>query len=159
MKALMELNKIIMSLYLLDYVDDEEMRQCVHRSLNRGESYHQLRAAIARIGGRKLIGKTDIELAINNECARLMAICIIFYNAFLLSKIYEYCKTHNLINECNKIVRLSPVAWQHINFVGRYEFTKNEELLNIDNKIEHLIKNLDQVVLIIDTKKSNKLKR
>lgn len=159
MRALIELNKIIMSLYLLDYVDDEEVRQCVHRSLNRGESYHQLRAAIAKIGGRKLIGKTDIELAINNECARLMAICIIFYNAFLLSKIYAHCKTHNLVYECEKIIRLSPVAWQHINFVGRYEFTKDEELPNIDNKIEHLIKNLDQVVLVIDTKKSNKIKR
>lgn len=159
MRALIELNKIIMSLYLLDYVDDEEMRQCVHRSLNRGESYHQLRSAIAKIGGKKLIGKTDIDLAINNECARLMAICIIYYNAFLLSKLYEHCKTHSLVAECKKIIRLSPVAWQHINFVGRYEFTKNDELPNIDNEIEHLIKNLDQVVLVIDTKKSNKLRK
>ena len=33
LKALIELDKIIMSLYILDYVDDEEMRKCVHRSL------------------------------------------------------------------------------------------------------------------------------
>ena len=46
LRALIELDKIIMTLYILDYIDDEEMRKCVHRSLNRGESYHQLRSAM-----------------------------------------------------------------------------------------------------------------
>ena len=58
LRALIELDKIIMSLYMLDYIDDEGMRKTVHRSLNRGESYHQLRSAIARISSRKLAGKT-----------------------------------------------------------------------------------------------------
>jgi len=34
----------------------------VHRSQNRIESYHQLRSAIAQVGGKKeLTGRTDIE--------------------------------------------------------------------------------------------------
>ncbi len=73
-----------MSLYILDYIDDEQMRKSVHRSLNRGESYHQLRAAIAKVSGRKLAGRGEIELVVNNESARFIALCIIFYNASLL---------------------------------------------------------------------------
>lgn len=78
LKALIELDKIIMSLYILDYIDDEQIRKSVYRSLNRGESYHQLRSAIAKISGRKLAGKNEIELVINNESARSIALCIIF---------------------------------------------------------------------------------
>lgn len=83
LRALIELDKIVMSLYMLDYIDDEEMRKNVHRSLNLGESFHQLRSAIAKVSGRKLISKNEIELIINNECARLLALCIIVYNAYL----------------------------------------------------------------------------
>ena len=107
LRALIELDKIIMTLYILDYIDDEGMRKTVHRSLNRGESYHQLRSAIAKISSRKLVGKTEIELTINNECARLLANCIIFYNASLLSGLYEHYKKNKMEAEVLKIIHLS----------------------------------------------------
>ena len=54
----------------------------VHRSQNRIESYHQLRAAIAQVGGKKeLTGRTDTEIEISNQCARLIANAIIYYNS------------------------------------------------------------------------------
>jgi hypothetical protein len=43
-------------------VTTEEMHKCVHRSLNLGESYHQLRSAISKVSGKKLIGETEMEL-------------------------------------------------------------------------------------------------
>ena len=116
-----------MSLYILDYINDEQIRKNVHRSLNRGESYHQLRSAIAKVSSRKLIGKTEKELTINNECARLMSNCIILYNASILSGLYNYYKKNNMKEECEKIIRFSPVAWQHINLIGMYEFDKGDE--------------------------------
>lgn len=140
LKALIELDKIVMSLYMLDYIDDEAMRKCVHRSLNRGESYHQLRSAISKVSGRKLAGKTETDLIINNECARLIAICIIFYNASLLSGIYEHFRSRGMTAECIKIVRLSPVAWIHINLIGKYEFTSNVVLLDLTYTIQELVR-------------------
>lgn len=141
LRALIELDKIIMTLYLLDYIDDEGMRKTVHRSLNRGESYHQLRSAIAKISSRKLVGKTEVELTINNECARLLANCIIFYNASLLSGLYEHYKKNKMEAELLKITQLSPVAWQHINLIGIYEFYNNKECLNLHEVIEKLLSN------------------
>ena len=109
----------------LKYIDNEDTRKIVHRSLNRRESYHQLISAIIKVSGRKLAGRNEIELIINNECARLLANCIIFYNASILSGIYEYYKSRNMMKECEEIIRLSPVAWQHINLIGKYEFDNN----------------------------------
>ena len=139
LKALIELDKIVMSLYMLDYIDDEAMRKCVHRSLNRIESYHQLRSVIAKVSGRKLAGKTELELIINNECARLIAISIIFYNALLLSEIYEYFRSKGLMAECIQIIRLSPVAWIHINLIGKYEFNSNAVLPELAEIIKELV--------------------
>ena len=111
------------------------------------DSWSQLRSSIAKISGRKLIGKSETDLIINNECARLLALCIIFYNACLLSKIYEYCQDTGRLDECKKIIRLSPVAWRHISLIGKYEFLSNEKVLDIDNNVEQLINHLDKVVI------------
>lgn len=44
------------------------------RSQNRIDSYHSLRAAISRVSGRKaLLGNTDLEVEISNQCGRLVA--------------------------------------------------------------------------------------
>ena len=47
LKAIFELDKIERSIYTLKYLTDSKLQQYVHRSQNRIESYHQLRAAIA----------------------------------------------------------------------------------------------------------------
>ncbi len=61
----------------------------VHRSQNRTESYHQLCPAIAQMGGNKeLTGRTDIQIEISNECARLIANAIIYYNSAILSRLF-----------------------------------------------------------------------
>jgi hypothetical protein len=49
------------------------------RSQNRIESYHQLRSAIAQLGGKKeLTGRIDIEIEISNQCGRLIANALIY---------------------------------------------------------------------------------
>jgi hypothetical protein len=52
------------------------------------EGYHQLRGAIAQVGGKKeLIGYTDLDIAISNQSGRLLANIVIAYNSILLSKL------------------------------------------------------------------------
>ena len=48
------------------YLRDPQLQRNVHLSQNRIESYHQLRAAIAQVGGKKeLTGQTDIDIEIS----------------------------------------------------------------------------------------------
>ena len=47
---------------------DFQLQRTVHKSQNRVEAYHQLRAAIAKIGGKKkLYGKTNIDIEIEKQ--------------------------------------------------------------------------------------------
>lgn len=91
LKALIAFDEIIMTDYLLDYIDSKEICEVVQVWLNRGESYHQLSPTIAKVsGGRMLCGKTEIELDTNAECIRLIANAVIFYDAILLSGLHQH---------------------------------------------------------------------
>jgi TnpA family transposase len=122
--ALWEYNKILMSIYLLFYIDNAEFRRCVRISLNRGEAYHQLRRAIANVSGGAFRGKSEMEIRIWNECSRLVANAIIYYNASMLSQILEIKEKEGDKQAIEFLKRISPAAWQHINFLGMYDFSK-----------------------------------
>ena len=81
--------KSIECLYMLDYIDRKDLRQFVQQALNRGEAYHQLRRAIGNLNGDQLRGGSDFQIEQWNDCARLIANCIIYYNSALLSSLVE----------------------------------------------------------------------
>lgn len=122
-QAVFEFDKLIRSLYTLRYLRDPQLQRNVHRSQNRIEAYHQLRAAITQVAGKKeLIGSTDLDVAISNQCGRLLANVVIAYNSMLLSALLErYLATGNQ-RALDRLRQTSPVAWQHIHFLGHYTF-------------------------------------
>ena len=131
-QALWEYDSIHRSLYLLNYIDSPSLRQNVQKALNRGENYHQLRRAISFASFGKLRFKTAYEQDIWSECSRLIANCIIFYNASILSRLLEHKEKTGQMQTMDEIKKISSIAWQHINLHGRYEFQKQPELLNLD---------------------------
>jgi len=72
-QALFKFDKLIRSLR------NPQVAKNSHRSQNRIESWHQLRSAIAQVGGKKVLtGQNDIELEISNQQS---AICVVGYSA------------------------------------------------------------------------------
>ena len=79
-RAIFEFDKLIRSIYTLRYLRDPQLQRDVHRSQNRIEAYHQLRSVITQVGGKKeLIGRTDLDVAISNQCGRLIANISVVY--------------------------------------------------------------------------------
>lgn len=137
-RALWEYDNILKSLYLLDYIDSLPLRQNVQRALNRGESYHQLRRAISHANFGKLRFKSELEQQLWSECGRLIANCILYYNACILSNVLAHQEHIGNIQEVEELKQISPVAWQHINLYGRYEFRKFSEPINMDTIVQQL---------------------
>ena len=137
-RALWEYDNLIQSLYLLNYIDSESLRQNVQRAVNRGESYHQLRRTISYANYGKLRFGTEYEQHLWSECSRLIANCIIFYNATLLSKLLAHKESRGDMQGAALVKQVSPVAWQHINLYGRYEFRKRPEPVDVDEIVREL---------------------
>lgn len=121
-RAMWELDNIIRSLYILDFIDNITVRRNVQRALNRGEAYQQLRRMVSHANFGRLKARTELEQQIWNECSRLIANCIIFYNATLLSELLAMKEKNKQYEDADLIKRVSPVAWQHINLRGRYQW-------------------------------------
>ena len=137
-RALWEYDNIIRSLYLLDYIDSAPLRQNVQRALNRGENYHQLHRTVSYANFGKLRFGTESEQHLWAECSRLLANCIIAYNATILSHLLAHKERAGASHGAAVLTRASPVAWQHINLYGRYEFRKQPEPVNVDEIVREL---------------------
>jgi TnpA family transposase len=131
-KALWELENIFRTLYILEFIDDVELRQCVQKALNRGEAYHRLRRAVAFVNDGKFRVKTEDEQQLWNECSRLITNAIIYYNTVLLSRVYEQkLATNN--KEAQSIIKgISPVAWKNVHLFGSLEFNSSSSKVDID---------------------------
>ena len=106
--------------------------------MNRGENYHQLRRAVSFASFGKLRFKTEYEQDLWSECSRLIANCIIFYNASLLSHLLEHQEKSGDTQGAEAVKKISPIAWQHINLHGRYEFQKPLDPLDVDAIIREM---------------------
>lgn len=131
-KALWELENIFRTLYILDFIDDVNLRQCVQKALNRGEAYHRLRRAVAFVNGGKFRVKTETEQQIWNECSRLITNAIIYYNTVLLSRVYEQKQAAGDQEALSLIEGVSPVAWQNVNLFGSFEFNPSGTKIDVD---------------------------
>lgn len=132
-KAIFELDKSIRSIYTLKYLLDPQLERKVHRSQNQIESYHQLRAVVAKVGGEKeLSGRSDLAVEISNQCGRLFANGINCYNSSILSLAYEKCEKEKNSRALALVKKTPPIAWQHLHFDGHYTFCDRGEESTID---------------------------
>jgi hypothetical protein len=132
-RAVFEFDKLIRSIYTLRYLRDPQLERNVHRSQNRIESYHQLRSTIAQVGGKKeLTGRTDIEIEISNQCARLIANAVIFYNSAILSRLLMKYEASGNAKALALLTQISPAAWRHILLNGHYTFQSDGKMIDLD---------------------------
>jgi len=109
------------------------MERNVHRSQNRVESYHQLRSAIAQVGGKKeLTGRTAIEIEISNQCARLIANAIIYYNSAILSRLLTKFDASGNTKALALVTQISPADWRHILLNGHYTLQRDSKMIDLD---------------------------
>ena len=131
--AIFEFDKLVRSIYTLRYLRNPQLQRDVQRSQNRLESYHQLRSTIAQVGGKKeLTGRPDIEVEISNQCARLIANAIIYYNSAILSRLLTKYETSPSPKVLAIIKKVSPAAWRHIHLNGRYTFRGRAQIIDLD---------------------------
>jgi TnpA family transposase len=137
-KAFAEFDKLIRSIYLLNYIDDLELRQYVQKALNRGELYHKLKRAVGFANGGKIMARSEYEQTICQECNRLICNIIVYYNSYLLSQLLLKKEKMGHLDEIEKLKQMTPISWAHINLYGKYVFHQSNDFQNINEIIAQL---------------------
>jgi TnpA family transposase len=127
-KAIIEAGRINKTLYLLNYIDDEDYRRRILTQLNRGEGRH----AVARIichGQRGEIRKRYRE-GQEDQCALgLVTNAVVLWNTVYMDAASNHLEQQSIVIKEEDEVRLSPLQHEHINVLGHYSFTLNDAVM------------------------------
>ena len=126
-QAIIEVGRINKTIYLLNYIDDEDYRRKILTQLNRGESRH----AVARIichGQRGEIRKRYTEGQEDQLGALgLVTNAVILWNTIYMQSALDHLQVSSEARE-EDIARLSPLGHKHLNVLGHYSFTLSEQV-------------------------------
>lgn len=122
-RALQELGRLIKSLYMLRFIDDEAYRRRILVQLNRGESRHQLARTIfhgkrGELRQRYRVGQEDQLGALG-----LVVNLIVLWNTIYIDAALNQLRAEGHVILDEDVARLSPLGFRHINMLGRYAFT------------------------------------
>ncbi|MFN6565296.1 MAG: Tn3 family transposase [Nostoc sp. ChiSLP01] len=128
-KAIGELGRIIKTLYLLSYIDDETYRRRILTQINRGESRHSLSRKVfhgqrGEIYQRYREGQEDQLGALG-----LVVNVIVLWNTYYMDAAVNELSCLGQATNREDIARLSPLGRKHINMLGRYYFLLAEPIL------------------------------
>jgi Tn3 transposase DDE domain len=76
--------------------------------------------------------KTEAEQQIWNECSRLIANTIIYYNTLLFSRVYEQKLAAGDLEAIKVLKSTSSVAWRNVNMIGNFDFTNISTPVDIE---------------------------
>jgi TnpA family transposase len=125
-RALEEVGRLVKTLYLLRYIEDEAYRRRILVQLNRGEGRHQLARVVfhgkrGELRQRYREGQEDQLGALG-----LVVNVIVLWNTIYVDAALDQLRAggHGVRDE--DVARLSPLGFDHINMLGRYAFTLPE---------------------------------
>jgi len=129
-QAIIEAGRINKTLYLLNYVDDEDYRRRILTQLNRGESRHAVARAICH-GQRGEIRKRYREGQEDQLGALgLVTNALVLWNTIYMQAALDHLKQQGEDVKVEDEARLSPLSHKHVNMLGHYSFTLTEQVLN-----------------------------
>ncbi|HKM84158.1 MAG TPA: Tn3 family transposase [Candidatus Acidoferrum sp.] len=122
-RALQELGRLVKTLYLLRFIDDESYRRRILMQLNRGEGRHQLARVIfhgkrGELRQRYREGQEDQLGALG-----LVVNLVVLWNTIYMDAAVKQLSAEGYEVQPEDIARLSPLGHKHVNMLGRYAFT------------------------------------
>ncbi len=126
--ALRELGKIQRTFYMLDWIQDIQLRRRVNAGLNKGEA----RNALARAVFFNRLGEMR-DRSFENQRYRasglnLVTAAIILWNTVYIERAISALKANGHDFDHTLIQHLSPLGWEHINLTGDYVWNSSKEL-------------------------------
>jgi TnpA family transposase len=122
-KALMNLGRIIKTLYLLNYIDDEDYRRHILTQLNKGESRHSLARAVYHGRRGEMYEKYREGQEDQLNSLGLATNAIVLWNTVYIQAALDYLRSQGEVIKEEDEVRLSPLGRKHINFLGHFSFS------------------------------------
>ena len=120
--ALGEIGRIERSLFMLDWIENPQLRMECQAGLNKGEARHTLaRAVFAHSQGRIRDRSHDAQqkrvMALN-----LVIAAVVYWNTLYMDKATDHLRRWGQLPEPSLLRHVSPLGWDHIVLTGDYDW-------------------------------------
>ena len=127
-QVLQEYGRLVKTMFILNYLDDQVYRRRILVQLNKGENVHRLRRFLIFDNQGQLRERQPDELVNQAGCLNLLSNAVIVWNTvYMQAAIDELIAQGNEVNQAD-FVHLSPVRYEHINPYGKFGFELSEDL-------------------------------
>jgi TnpA family transposase len=121
-KALTAFGRIVKTIHILRYIQDEELRRTVQLQLNRGEGRHNL-ARWLFFANRGEFRNADLnEITNKTSCLSLLCNAAVLWNTVRMQKIIEQLRSSGQTVRDEDLARIWPLLFEHILPNGIYDF-------------------------------------
>jgi TnpA family transposase len=121
--ALKEFGRLIKSKFILNYIDDEELRRSITKQLNRVELGQKLAGKVFYGRGGHIYVGTSTEMLRVMLCKTILQNAIILWNYLFLSDYYNSLDNNDERRVVSEMIsKGSVIAWKHVNMMGIFDF-------------------------------------
>lgn len=125
-QALKAFGQIIKTKFILEFIDDVELRQAIEKQLNKLESANKFGKAVFHGQNQEFHQETKEEQLIAEGCKRLIENAIILWNYLYLSEKLTEMDEASRKELLKQIKNSSIVNWHHVNLLGEYDFSDDK---------------------------------
>jgi TnpA family transposase len=126
--ALRELGRIERTLFILDWLQNTDLRRRVHAGLNKGEARNALARAVFFYRLGELRDRSFEQQRYRASGLNLVTAAIVLWNTVYLERSIAALKMSDPGVDDDLLQHLSPLGWEHINLTGDYHWPTNTEL-------------------------------
>jgi TnpA family transposase len=122
--ALREIGRIERTMFILDWLQNSELRRRVHAGLNKGEARNALARAVFfnRLG--EIRDRSFEQQRYRASGLTLITAAIVLWNTVYLERAANTLHEHGRYVDASLLQYLSPLGWEHINLTGDYQWPK-----------------------------------
>ena len=121
-KLLQEYGRLVKTIFILRYLEDQALRQRVHAQLNKGEALHQLRTFLFFVRDGVVSQKYEEDQNNQAACLNILTNAVIVWNTVYMQAALEALREEGYPVQDEDRVHLSPARFAHIHRYGRYHF-------------------------------------
>ena len=127
-RALQEYGRLVKMIFILRYLESEQLRRRINTQLNKGEALHGLREFLLFANKGTLRKKQEEELRNQAGCLNLVTNAVVTWNTVYMAAVIDQLRAEGRTVNEEDIARLSPARYEHINPYGKYRFEVEEGL-------------------------------
>lgn len=120
--ALGEIGRIERTLFMLDWIENADLRMECHAGLNKGEARHSLaRAVFAHAQGR-IHDRSDAAQQKRAMALNLVIAAITFWNTIYMGKAASHLAQNSPLYDAKLLPHTSPLGWEHVILSGDFDW-------------------------------------